>query len=67
MLQFIQGLPLLLMAAVLLIVSAAEPDSKVTSATLAAGLVVLGAWTAVEVVRLLSTEEKEDPPSESTQ
>jgi len=66
MLQFIQSLPLLLMAAILLITSAAEPDTTFTTAMLAAGLVVLGAWTAVEVIRLVNSQGREEPPSESS-
>jgi hypothetical protein len=54
------------MAAILLITSAAEPDTTFTTAMLAAGLVVLGAWTAVEVIRLVNSQGREEPPSESS-
>ena len=61
MAQFLQRLPLLLVAFVFLVVSASK-TTDITPALLAAGLVVLGAWVAVEVVRLWqqSIREQED-------
>jgi len=57
--QFLQRLPLLFVAAVLLVSSAAK-STEFTSALLAAGLVVLGAWIGVEVVRLREESFREE-------
>lgn len=59
MTQFLQRLPLLLVAFIFLVVSSTKASS-VTDALLAAGLVVLGAWLAVEVVRLWEQSMREN-------
>lgn len=59
MAQFVQRLPLLLVAFIFLVVAASK-TTDVTDSLLAAGLVVLGAWVSVEVVRLWETQAKEE-------
>ena len=56
--QFLQRLPLLFVAAMLLLSSSAK-DETISTATLAAGLVLLGAWMSVEVIRLWERSLKE--------
>lgn len=64
--QFLQRLPLLLVAFIFLVVAASK-TTDVTDALLAAGLVVLGAWVAVEVVRLWETTKAESEAAAAAQ